>query len=120
VLHYQRGLFLPEHGVSSLEKLAREQSADEAFLALLRRFEREGRNVSDKLPLLCRNGIYQRKRGQREQASQDRHGRRNAQAVRRGQNPRRDLRAAGNTKSADFFSQSASIYRFEQRFPLLT
>jgi RecA-family ATPase len=48
VLRYQRGLFLPETGMSSLERLAKEQTADEAFLTLLGRFEREGRNVSDK------------------------------------------------------------------------
>jgi hypothetical protein len=48
VLRYQRGLFLPEGGISSLDKLAREQKAEEIFLALLARFEREGRNVSDK------------------------------------------------------------------------
>ena len=49
VLRYQSGLFLPEGGLSSLDKLAREQKAEETFLALLARFEREGRNVSDKL-----------------------------------------------------------------------
>jgi len=48
VLRYQRGLFLPETGMSSLERLAKEQTADEAFVKLLGRFEREGRNVSDK------------------------------------------------------------------------
>jgi RecA-family ATPase len=48
VLRYQRGLFLPEGGMSSLDSLAREQKADETFLALLARYNREGRNVSDK------------------------------------------------------------------------
>jgi RecA-family ATPase len=48
VLRYQRGLFLPEHGVSNLDKLAREAKADELFLGLLRRFNEQGRNVSDK------------------------------------------------------------------------
>jgi RecA-family ATPase len=48
VLRYQRGLFLPEGGVSSLDKLAAEQRADEAFLGLLDQFSRQGRNVSDK------------------------------------------------------------------------
>jgi RecA-family ATPase len=48
VLRYQRGLFLPEQGMSSLDKLAREQKAEEVFLALLVRFGNEGRNVSDK------------------------------------------------------------------------
>jgi RecA-family ATPase len=48
VVRYQGGLFLPERGVSSLDKLAREQRAEETFLALLGRYERDGRNVSDK------------------------------------------------------------------------
>jgi RecA-family ATPase len=48
VVRYQRGLFLPEAGMSSLDKIARQQAADEAFLALLARYERDGRNVSDK------------------------------------------------------------------------
>jgi RecA-family ATPase len=48
VLRYQRGLFLPEGGISSLDKLAREQKAEETFLALFARYEQEGRNVSDK------------------------------------------------------------------------
>jgi RecA-family ATPase len=47
-LRYQHGLFLPEPGTSSLDKLARGQKAEETFLALLTRYEREGRNVSDK------------------------------------------------------------------------
>jgi len=48
VLRYQRGLFLPEGGTSSLDKMAREQKADEQFLELLRQFAGQGRNVSDK------------------------------------------------------------------------
>jgi RecA-family ATPase len=48
LLRYQRGLFLPEGGMSSLDKVAREQKADEIFLALLARYSREGRNVCDK------------------------------------------------------------------------
>jgi RecA-family ATPase len=48
VLRYQHGLFLPEHGTSGLEKLAREAKADEIFLDLLKRFAGQGRNVSDK------------------------------------------------------------------------
>ena len=40
VLRYQRGLFLPEAGVSSLDKAAREQKAEEVFLALLARYDR--------------------------------------------------------------------------------
>ena len=48
VLRYQNGLFLPEGGISSLDKVAKEQKADEVFLAVLARYEREGRNVSEK------------------------------------------------------------------------
>jgi RecA-family ATPase len=48
VLRYQRGLFLPEGGVSSLDKAAREAKADNTFQQLLRRFSDQGRNVSDK------------------------------------------------------------------------
>jgi RecA-family ATPase len=48
VLRYQRGLFLPEAGMSSLDKLAREAKADEIFLDLLRRFTIENRYVSER------------------------------------------------------------------------
>jgi RecA-family ATPase len=47
-VRYQRGLFLPIAGMSNLDKLARQQGADEAFLALLARYEGEGRNVNDR------------------------------------------------------------------------
>jgi RecA-family ATPase len=48
VLRYRNGLFLPEAGMSSLEKITREAKADEIFLDLLKRFSSEGRNVSNK------------------------------------------------------------------------
>jgi RecA-family ATPase len=48
VLRYQRGLFLPEGGVSNLDKAARKVKAEDVFLALLGRFTQAGRNVSDK------------------------------------------------------------------------
>jgi RecA-family ATPase len=48
VLRYQDGLFLPEAGVGSLDKLAADQQAEEVFLAQLAQFTRQGRNVSDK------------------------------------------------------------------------
>jgi RecA-family ATPase len=48
VLRYQRGLFLPEPTMSSLNKVAREQHADEVFLTLLAKYESGGRQVSDK------------------------------------------------------------------------
>jgi RecA-family ATPase len=44
VLRYQHGLFLPEAGVSSLDKMAREQRAEDIFLSLFARFQREGRD----------------------------------------------------------------------------
>jgi hypothetical protein len=47
-LRYQRGLFLPEVGMSSLDKLAREARADEIFLHLLREHTNKNRNVSDR------------------------------------------------------------------------
>jgi RecA-family ATPase len=48
VLRYQSGIFLPEAGMSSLDKVARESKADEVFLELLKRLTGENRNVSDK------------------------------------------------------------------------
>jgi hypothetical protein len=39
---------LPEQGVTSLDKLAREQATEDTFMALLARFDCDGRNVSDK------------------------------------------------------------------------
>jgi RecA-family ATPase len=47
-LRYQNGLFLPIAGVSNLDKIAREAAAADMFLALLRRFSDEGRNLGDK------------------------------------------------------------------------
>jgi RecA-family ATPase len=47
VLRYQRGLFLPEAGVSDLDKAERDARACEVFLDILQRFAREGRNVSE-------------------------------------------------------------------------
>ena len=46
VLRWRNGLFLPEPGMSSLDKLAREAKADEIFLDLLKRLSAEGRNIS--------------------------------------------------------------------------
>jgi RecA-family ATPase len=48
VLRYRNGLFLPEAGMSNLDKIARETMVDGVFLDLLKRFAGEGRNVSDK------------------------------------------------------------------------
>ena len=49
VLRYQRGLFLPVAGVSSLDRAAQEQTAETVFLDLLKRFSTANRNVSDKI-----------------------------------------------------------------------
>ena len=49
VLRYQRGLFLPLPGVSSLDRAASEQLADNVFLDLLKRFTKANRNVSDRV-----------------------------------------------------------------------
>jgi RecA-family ATPase len=48
VLRYQNGLYLPVLGTGSLERLAQEAKANDLFLALLRRFTKENRNVSDR------------------------------------------------------------------------
>jgi len=47
VLRYRNGLFLPEGGASNLEKAAKEAKADQCFLDLLKRYNANGRNVSD-------------------------------------------------------------------------
>jgi RecA-family ATPase len=46
ILRYRNGLFLPEASMSGLDKVAHEAKADEVFLALLKRFASEGRNLS--------------------------------------------------------------------------
>jgi RecA-family ATPase len=48
ILRYQHGLFLPEAGVSDLDKASRGAKAEDVFVELLRRFASQGRNVSDK------------------------------------------------------------------------
>jgi RecA-family ATPase len=47
-LKWNKGLFLPIGGASALEKAAAERAAEQMFLTLLTRFNRQGRNVSDK------------------------------------------------------------------------
>jgi RecA-family ATPase len=47
-LRYQNGLFLPIAGLSNLDAIARQAAAQDVFLALLRRFAGEGRNLGDK------------------------------------------------------------------------
>jgi RecA-family ATPase len=48
ILRYQRGLFLPEGGVSGLDRATRTILAEDAFMDLMRRFAAHNRNVSDK------------------------------------------------------------------------
>jgi RecA-family ATPase len=45
-LRWQRGLWLPVTGTSSLDKMAAEQAAEDLFLKLLDSFQQQGRNVS--------------------------------------------------------------------------
>jgi RecA-family ATPase len=45
VLRYQRGLFLPEKGLSGLDKLAREAAVDDAFLSGLQTLIGQGRDA---------------------------------------------------------------------------
>ena len=47
-LRWERGVYVPVAGIGSLDRLAAEQRADQLFLKLLDRFNRQGRNVSDK------------------------------------------------------------------------
>jgi RecA-family ATPase len=46
VLRYQRGLFLPEHGLSSFEKAARDQSIDDILIAAGKKIEARGEELS--------------------------------------------------------------------------
>jgi RecA-family ATPase len=48
VLRYQRGLFLPEGGISNLDQATRRAEAEDVFMELLHRFSGQLRNVSDK------------------------------------------------------------------------
>jgi len=45
---WQNGVFVPVAAPSTIERAAAEQKVEQVFLDLLRRFTREGRNVSDK------------------------------------------------------------------------
>jgi RecA-family ATPase len=47
-LRWDHGVFKPVAGIGSLEKKAAEQTADRLFVALLDRFNDQGRNVSEK------------------------------------------------------------------------
>ena len=48
VLRYQRGLFLPEGGISNLDQATRRAKTEDVFIDLLHRFSGQMRNVSDK------------------------------------------------------------------------
>jgi RecA-family ATPase len=48
VLRYQDGMFLPVPGMTSLDQAAHEAKVNDIFLALLRRFAKDNRFVSDK------------------------------------------------------------------------
>jgi RecA-family ATPase len=48
LLRWKNGVYVPEPGAGSIERLATDQKTDELFLTLLGQFERQGRNVSDK------------------------------------------------------------------------
>jgi RecA-family ATPase len=47
-LRWQNGIYVPVAGIGSLDKMAKEQNADRLFVALLDRFNDQGRNVSEK------------------------------------------------------------------------
>src|SRR5262249_26693617 len=49
VLRYKNSLFLPEPGMSSLDKMASEAKTDQTFLDLLQKFDKQGRTVSDRM-----------------------------------------------------------------------
>src|SRR5262249_32673443 len=48
ILRYQHGMFLPEPGVLSLDKVKQLEIAKEVFLTLLDRYNQSNRAVSDK------------------------------------------------------------------------
>ena len=46
VLRYQHGLFLPEAGMSNLDKAAREAAVEDTFIAIAKKLERRGEELS--------------------------------------------------------------------------
>jgi RecA-family ATPase len=46
VLRYQRGLFLPEAGMSSIDKAAREAAVEDAFIAIAKKLEARAQELS--------------------------------------------------------------------------
>jgi RecA-family ATPase len=47
-LRWERGVYVPVGRIGSVEKMAKEHTADRLFIALLDRFNSQGRNVSEK------------------------------------------------------------------------
>lgn len=47
-LRWERGVYVPVGRIGSVEKMAKEHNADRLFVALLDRFNSQGRNVSEK------------------------------------------------------------------------
>jgi hypothetical protein len=45
-LRYQRGLFLPEHGMSTIEKAAREATVEDTFITVGKKLETRGQELS--------------------------------------------------------------------------
>jgi RecA-family ATPase len=80
VLRYQRGMFLPVPGVSTLEKFAKDAVADDVFLGLLRRFTAANRSVSDKTSISYAPAVFAREK-EAQQAGAD--GKALADAMRR-------------------------------------
>lgn len=72
VLRYQGGLFLPEAGVSSLDKAVRTAKANELFLDLLRRFASQGAQCQRQGDLsdLRADSIRKGRRGQKMQVQE--------------------------------------------------
>ena len=48
VLRYQRGLFLPEHGLSTLDRAARDATVDAAFISIGKKLEDRAQDLSPK------------------------------------------------------------------------
>jgi RecA-family ATPase len=48
LLRWRNGVFVPEPRTGSLEQMAADRKVEDLFLTLLRRFTKQGRNVSDK------------------------------------------------------------------------
>jgi AAA domain len=65
VLRYQNGLFLPEAGLSNIDKAAREAAVEEAFVAIAKKLQmREGTVAGADQPPLCADRRIQAAGGQ--------------------------------------------------------